>query len=344
MIDRSQYDALRGAAALVESPTRARLRVTGKNRLDLLHRMTSQELKSLQPGEGRTAVLLSDKGRVVDHFAVFALEDELRILSGREEAAPSLDHLKRYKLRDDFQPEDQSGTTALLRVLGPRAAEALEAAGVDGAGERSTAPPLFIRRLPEAGEFLLATDGPCASNFALWVPAGRAAEWRRRLLERGGAVGLRQAGPEAYEAVRIESGLPAHGAELSEEVNPLEAGLAASIHWNKGCYIGQEVIARLDTYHKVQRHLVGVRLPAGSAPPPAGTELTVAGEPVGAITSATLSPGLGVPIALAYVRTKHAAEGTEVTLRDPRSAVPGGGEPAAGTPLTARIVSLPFAP
>ena len=216
-----QYEALRRGAGLVERPTRARVRVTGRNRLDLLHRMTSQDLKSLPAGEGRTAVLLSDKGRVVDHLAVYALDDELLILSAREDAAPSLAHLKRYTLRDDFRPRDETAATALLQVLGPRAAEVLEAAGV--AQARGLA-GLGIRPLPElptatggaaapgaaagaAGNagasgapgvpgaaggagWLLATDGPCALNFALWVPAAAADAWRERLLASGAAAGL----------------------------------------------------------------------------------------------------------------------------------------------------------
>lgn len=313
----------------MEGPTRARVRVAGKNRLDLLHRMTSQDLKSLRAGEGRTAVLLTDKGRVVDHLAVYALEEELRILSARDDASPSLAHLKRYTIRDDFRSEDRTAATALLRVLGPRAAEALEAAGAGGAGELAGA-GLAIRALSGAEELLLSIDGPCARNLALWVPAERAAGWRARLLERGAAAGLREVGPEAYEAVRVESGHPAWGAELGDEVNPLEAGLASSIHWNKGCYIGQEVIARLDTYQKVQRHLVGLRLPAGSPLPAPRAGVRVDGEPVGWVTSAVLSPALGEPIALAYVKTKHAAEGTGVSVESP------------GGALSARVAPLPL--
>lgn len=324
------YQALRQAAGLVERPGRARVRVLGKNRLDLLHRMTSQDLKSLPPGQGRTAVLLSDKGRVVDHLAVYALEDELRILSAREDASASLAHLKRYTMRDDFRPEDLTGATALLQVLGPRAAEALVAAGAREAMDLAPASAFGIRPLTGAGEFLLSIDGPCSLNLALWVPAERAPGWRSRLLEHGGALGLCEAGPEAYEVVRVESGFPAAGRELSDEVNPLEAGLNASIHWNKGCYIGQEVIARLDTYHKVQRHLVGLRLSAGAAPPAPGAEVLAGGEPAGRVTSAVHSPALGIAVALAYVRTKDAAEGTEVEVR------------AGDGTIRGQVASLPF--
>jgi folate-binding protein YgfZ len=340
-----QYRALRDGAGLVERPTRARVQVSGRNRLDLLHRMTSQDLKSLRPGEGRSAVLLNDKGRIVDHLNVFALDEEVRVLCAREDASPALAHLRRYTLRDDFRPQDVTGSTALFQVYGPRAAEALRAAGVGtgsgsgggnpgatgGEASGATARALSVQRLGE-NEVLLEIDGPCASSLALWVPAERAEAWRRRLLESGATASLRSIGPEAYEAVRIEAGFPAWGSELSEEVNPLEAGLDASIHWNKGCYIGQEVIARLDTYHKVQRHLVGIRFAAGVPPPPPRSAILAGGEAAGFVTSATLSPALGASIALAYLRTGHAAPGTEVQvqLRADESGVP------------ATVASLPF--
>jgi folate-binding protein YgfZ len=136
-------------------------------------------------------------------------------------------------------------------------------------------------------------------------------------------------GAQAYEAVRVEAGFPAWGSELNEEMNPLEAGLDASIHWNKGCYIGQEVIARLDTYHKVQRHLVGLRFDTASAPPAARAQVFASGEAAGWVTSSIVSPALGVPIALAYVRASHAAPGTAVQVGSPA----GGGAGASVVPL-----------
>jgi folate-binding protein YgfZ len=191
--------------------------------------------------------------------------------------------------------------------------------------------PLSIRRLG-ADEDLLEIDGPCARNLALWVPAARAEEWRRRLLEGGRGAGLRSVGHEAYEAARVEGGFPAWESELSEEVNPLEAGLNASIHWNKGCYIGQEVIARLDTYHKVQRHLVGLRLAGEAAPPLPGSTVLAGGQAAGLLTSVAWSPALGGIIALAYLRTAHAAPGTDVEVQPP----------AGGDSSPATVVSLPF--
>ncbi|MCZ6779313.1 MAG: hypothetical protein O7F16_10165 [Acidobacteria bacterium] len=321
------YQALRHSAALVESPTRARVRVSGEHRLAFLHRMTTQDLSSLRPGEGRTAVLLTDKARIVDHLAVYALENEARILSTRSDAAPSLLHLKRYTLRDDFKPEEETSSTSLLRVLGPRAAEVLAAAGLE---EASALPDLGIRTLPDREGFLLSTDGPCQRNLALWVPAERAGHWRDRLLEAGSSAGLRAATPEDYEAVRIENGQAAYGSELSEEINPLEAGLKDSVSWDKGCYIGQEVVARLDTYQKVQRHLVGLRLTGAGSPPPAGSKLLVDGQSVGWVTSAVDSPALGEPVALGYVKTAHAEAGTSLRV------VAGSGT------LEARVAALPL--
>jgi aminomethyltransferase len=289
--------------------------------------MTTQDLRSLKAGEGRTAALLTDKAKIVDHLAVYALDEELCILSARSDASASLAHLKRYTLRDDFRPEDRTADTSLLYVLGPRAGEALAAAGIEDA----TAPEgLAIRALSGEEGFLIATDGPCVQNLALWVPRQRADHWRSRLLEAGRSAGLRPAGPEDYEAVRVESGHPAYGTELSEEVNPLEAGLHGSVSWTKGCYIGQEVVARLDTYQKVQRHLVGLRIAGCGKPPAAGSKLLADGEPVGWVTSAVHSPALGEPVALGYVNTARSETGTPLQLQ------------AGETLLEARVAALPL--
>ena len=327
MPESTGYQALRNSAALVESPTRARVRVTGEKRLALLHRMTTQDLNSLRPGQGRTAVLLTDKARIVDHLTVYALEEEARILSARSDAAPSLLHLKHYTLRDDFKPQEETSSSSLLCILGPRAVEVLTAAGLE---EASTLPDVGIRRLPDGDGFLLSTDGPCRRNLALWVTAERAAHWRDHLLEAGSATGLRAATSEDYEAVRIENGHAAYGSELSEEINPLEAGLGGSISWDKGCYIGQEVVARLDTYQKVQRHLVGLRLPGAVGPPPAGSKLLMGGQPAGWVTSAIDSPALGEPVALGYVKTAHTEAGTALQVL------------AGSETLEARVAALPL--
>ncbi|MFQ5873180.1 MAG: YgfZ/GcvT domain-containing protein, partial [Dehalococcoidia bacterium] len=118
-------------------------------------------------------------------------------------------------------------------------------------------------------------------------------------------------GTDAYDVLRIEAGVPIYGAELSEDVNPLEAGLRSSISFTKGCYVGQEVVARLNTYQKVKRHLVKLRFYDGTAPHP-GTPLELDGKEVGTLTSVAVLPGDVRAFALGYVRKAHAQPGVKL--------------------------------
>jgi folate-binding protein YgfZ len=151
------------------------------------------------------------------------------------------------------------------------------------------------------------------------VPAGER-DAALNALQQAGAIPV---SPEAWDLVRIERGIPSIDAELDDRSNPLEAGLEDLINFEKGCYIGQEVVARLDTYDKLQRRLVGLRSAKPLSP---GADLTADGRNVGRVTSSTISPEFG-PIALAYVRKGNWNPGTSLD--------------ANGTPAT--VTSLPFA-
>ena len=131
------------------------------------------------------------------------------------------------------------------------------------------------------------------------------------------------------QSQRILLGLPADGHELTEDHNPLEAGLRDAVSFDKGCYVGQEVVARLQNYDKVARSIWGLWLPAGESPPEIGTPLLLGERQVGAITSATLPPGFERPVALAYVKCRHAAAGLELRVGSPSS-------------TRATLVELPF--
>ncbi|MDE2802996.1 MAG: hypothetical protein OXK21_08950, partial [Chloroflexota bacterium] len=140
--------------------------------------------------------------------------------------------------------------------------------------------------------------------------------------EAGAAHGVQPIGLEAMEALRVANGLPRWGLELGDAYNPLEAGLTESVSWTKGCYIGQEVVARLWTYHKVQKYLVGLAFQAdGDTRPASGASLHVGDARAGALTSVAYSPGAEALLGLGYLRAAHATVGqtVEVPLDDGRS-------------------------
>jgi folate-binding protein YgfZ len=177
---------------------------------------------------------------------------------------------------------------------------------------------------------VLGEDGHAAGGYSVVVGAPEAAGAWRRLEPAVRSVGGSPTGDAVVEACRILRGLPSAGHELTEDHNPLEAGLWDAVSFDKGCYVGQEVIARLRTYDKVARALVGLELPPGSDPPLPGTRLFLDGREVGELTSAAAVPGRRGPVGLGYVKRKELGPALELRV--------GGSE----AERVARVVELPF--
>jgi folate-binding protein YgfZ len=218
-------------------------------------------------------------------------------------------HLEMYKIGRDVAIEDVSATRGLLSLIGPRSAEI------------AGSPPL-----PEHTCEVLAVGGiEClvvgtALGIDLIVPSGDDASLRRAL----NAAGAVEVGAEAAEILRIEMGTPRFGAEMDSSTMPAEAGIVeAAVNFEKGCYIGQETVARLHYRGKPNRHLRGLRLSAPVAP---GTALILGDKEVGRVGGSCVSPVHG-PIALAILR-REAEPGAELAV----------GEDG----VTARVVDLPF--
>lgn len=323
-----QYWAAKKAVALADRSQVGRISMAGADCLDLLHRLSSQDLLKLQPGQGARTVLTSDKGRIVDLVTVLRLGDRLLLLTSPEQQHDALAWLDRYTFSEDSVATDVTPGTGLLALLGPRAPELLR-----------TVSGLDVTPLPKYSHVAAAikdvpvvlTRGaePCDGVQVLVLEKDRVAEVRDALTAAGAPLGIAAVGHGVYDILRIEAGLGVYGKELGEQYNPLEAQLRDSISFHKGCYIGQEVIARLDTYEKVQKLLVGLVLPPGGVSP-TGTKLLADRKDVGLVTSATHSPAMGRPIALAYVAMKHTRAGTRLSVEGLDSD-------------TAEVVDLPFA-
>jgi folate-binding protein YgfZ len=199
-----------------------------------------------------------------------------------------LERLAKHVIADDVVLRDASGELARLALEGPASPAIADAAQDD---------------LAAAKALVLAYGVSGEAARQVFAPAAEAERLYQALLRAGRPHGLVEAGAEALEILRIESGTPRQGRELSEEVLPQEAGLDAAICTSKGCYTGQEVVARVRTYGQVKHRLVGLRVEGGDPPAP-GTALEVDGARVGEVTSAALSPQAGA-IALGYVRRPH---------------------------------------
>jgi len=292
----AQYRQLREECGLVERPERGLLIVSGAEAADYLQGQLTNDVEAIEPGRWIYAALLDRKGHMQADMRVLRPGEgpELWLDLEPEGLADAGRHLQMYKIGREVEVVDASDGHTLLSLIGPRATEFARSA--DGASLRT-----------DAGVDLI-------------VPIGERDRVRDALL----AAGAVEVSPEAAEIVRIEAGRPRFGAEMGTETMPAEAGIVErAVSFTKGCYIGQETVARLHYKGKPNRHLRGLRL---SAPAPAGAALRLGEKEVGTLGSAAISPALG-PIGLAILR---------------REAEPGATVAVGEDGVTAEVVALPF--
>jgi len=319
-----EYAAARELAGLIDHSAWGRLLLSGRDRANFLHRLSTNVVEGLLPGQGTATVLTSPTARVIERLIVYVQPERLWTVTAPQNHARVAQYLRGYIFwQDEVRIQDVSAETGMLTVVGPRAAEVIQKAmGITAA----TLPR--HHHLPAGiggAEALVARGDPLVGDtYHIIAPAEKLSlTWD--LLTRAGA---RPIGLATWETLRVEAGLPAYGRELTGQVTPLDAGLLADISFNKGCYTGQEVIARMYNYEKMPKGLYGLRL---ARPLPSATKAMVEadGKPIGEVTSAVVSPSLG-PIALAILRRAQASLGAEVTVV------------AEGATVTGRIVALPF--
>ena len=309
--------ALRNGAAVVSLPGRGSLCVTGPDAAELLHGLVTNEVKALRPGAGCHAALLTPKGKMrADLVVLRTAPDELLLDCEPSLAAPLAAILSGYVPFSRSTLSDRTEESAVVHLEGPGAPAILEAAGLP-------APPEpFAHVAAEAGGIAVRVarvSRAGAPGFDLRVRPEDAEALAALLAARGATP----AGADDLGAGRVEAGIPRWGAELDESVLPNEAWLErTAISYTKGCYLGQETVARLKTYGHVNRHLVALLLPAGSPVVP-GAEVRAGEAVVGKVTSATESERRGRRVALAFVKREHEAPGTRLDVEAAGGAVEG---------------------
>jgi folate-binding protein YgfZ len=315
----AEHRVLTEACGLVDRSERGKLALTGPEAKAFLHGQVTNDVEGLEPGTGCYAAFLTHKGKMQGDLRILDTGDELRLDTERSALQGLFNLIRRYKLGMDVELHKRTLETALLSLVGPDSrrvagpeAEALPAAEHANAHGAVAGRPVVLA-VTDTG-----VDVLCAAADAEAVRAG---------LEAAGATPV---GEDAAEVLRVERGRPRWGRELDDSVIPQEAGLNdRAVSFTKGCYVGQETVARLHYRGKPNRHLRGLRL---AGPVPAGTPLWLGERQVGRVGSSVVSPVHG-PIALAIVR---------------REAEPGGvlaageGAGAAEGAVAAEVVTLPF--
>jgi folate-binding protein YgfZ len=289
----SGYQSLRHGAAWIDLSSRGRITARGRDRARLLHNVTSNEVKKMTPGTGCYAFLLNPQGRILADLNLFCFDDQFLIDTEAELREKVFTHIKRYIIGDQVELEDVSSQTACIGLEGPDAAAILSTIG-------APAPAADYAHAPWDSAIVAAATATGQPGFRIFCPSDSAAT----LIHQVEVAGAVPATAEEFRIVRIENGRPRYGEDIRETSLPQETQQMHAVSFNKGCYLGQEIVERIRAQGRVNRKLTRVVLPGKDLPEP-GTKTTIDGAEA-EITSAVLSPATNEIIALAYVRTTTA--------------------------------------
>jgi folate-binding protein YgfZ len=329
----TEATALRETVGVLDLSFRSRVCLLGADRARFLHGQVTNEIKKLTPGAGCYAALVNAKGKMVSDLNVMALEAELLLDFEPGLTRAVTERLEKYIVADDVQVVDVAPHYGLLSAQGPKAENAARALGL---GVELPVKALSSSKVsdPMLGDIYVVNharlNSPAAASvgFDLFVPTAALGAVLDKLVAAAKAEGGRACGWSAFEMVRVEAGIPRFGVDMDETNIPLECGIEArAVSYNKGCYIGQEVINRIHSIGHVNRELRRLRLSdAATGLPLRGDKIFHADKEVGYLTSAVVSPARRAWLALGYVRREVNQVGTELQVRS-----------AAGD-LSARII------
>ena len=269
------YDALRTHAAALDLTGRGIIHVTGEDRARLLHAISSNHIERLRGGEGCYAFFLNAQGKILADAYILCLRDRFLLDTEPETREKLLRHIDKYIIAEDVVLEDVSAATAVIAVEGPAAAAVLAGRGVPAPESE------YSHREWDSG-LVARISSTGAVGFRIFVPLARAAELFARLE-------LPRASAEDQRVVRLEHGRPRYGEDITEATLPQESGQMHAVSFNKGCYVGQEIVERIRARGQVHRRLERLEFAAGETPD-------------AVVTSEAWSPALGRKVALGYVR------------------------------------------
>ncbi len=341
----SEHHAVRNSVGIVDVSYRSRHQLTGDDRAKFLHRIISNDVESLSTGQGTYAMLLTHRGKIIADLNIYVLEDAITIDTAPETAENLFNELDKYIIADDVELSDVTEATGAIAVHGPKASELVESvlnmSDLATLSERHNC----VREVDAFFQHPIVcvrTNATGEVGYMLYTAAEALASLWETLMTKGSQFNVQPVGWNALESLRIEAGIPRYGTELTDAVIPLEAELEHAIDFEKGCYIGQEIVARMQYRGHPNRLLRGIEIDDRPASQDdcelrPGAPVFNAGKEVGWITSATFAPTLGKKIALGYVRTAVTEAGSRVQIETSDGQVDG---TVVLLPFSTELVSL----
>jgi len=306
-----EYQAAKNAAAVIDTNWCAILVLTGRDRVQYLHNISSADIKGLAEGRGTFALLLNPQGHILAELEVYSLPEKLLVLSHAAFRERTVATLKKYVIGSQVRIEDETERLASVAVEGPRATEVIaEVCGV----EISDLADMSIKEASFDGVsgFLLKRSHFGGPGAEIIVPRESIVEVWRKLVASARTRGGEPIGMAALNTLRLEVGVPWFPVDFGEAQIPHEAAVETThVSFNKGCYTGQEIVERVRSRGHVNRKRVLLKF-STSAPPAAGTKLYAGGSEIGYVTSAAFSPAAGTAIGVGYVRREQFAAGSVV--------------------------------
>ena len=318
---RAEFQSLVSGSGVYDLSLRAKISLTGGDRMRWLNGMVTNNVRDLEPGRGVYAFLLNPQGHILGDLYAYNRGESLLVATDQSQVEKILAVFDKYIIMDDVEVANVSDQLTTVGIAGPKAREALQAAGFD---VPELKPLQFVEiTWQQAGVTLVRGDNPSVQSFELLLAPGNAESAYEALTK----AGARPVGTAALELQRIAAGIPHYGVDIRERDLPQETEQERALNFSKGCYVGQEIVERVRSRGQVRRKFTGFEI---SGPLPAvGSKIQVEGKDVGEITSATSLPAADGErrVALGYIRREVAAPGKQVD--------------AGGSAAT--VANLPFA-
>jgi folate-binding protein YgfZ len=305
---RAEFQALVASAGVYKLSARAKVSLTGGDRVRWLNGMVTNNIRDLAPGQGVYAFLLNPQGHILGDLHAYNREESLLVDTDQSQLEKILAVFDKYIIMDDVEVAGEK--LAAIGIAGPKSREVLQAAGF---AVPDLGPLQFVATTwQQTAVTLVCGDNPCVESFELWLAPGDLDRVYETLVKAGTKAGAKAVGTAALDLLRIAEGIPRYGIDIRERDLPQETEQKRALNFSKGCYVGQEIVERIRSRGQVRRKFTGFEI-NGPLPAP-GSKVLVEGKDVGEITSTASLPLAGGErrVALGYIRREVATAGRQV--------------------------------